>query len=193
MGGAATSLMVQDPNRMTADVNLVIDVDQRQITADRLTNVLLTDYPSEFQGINQYGHTIPAYIYRRYNLRRPGTMFQLVELEVFDAQSWPQRPQYNLQTATRTTMTINGQVVNFFSPEWILREKILSQYQRQGTQKEPTDHWDIVNLIPRAALGSPDLDFSQSQQLETALENFVQKRPDLTQALKAKIRAPNVF
>lgn len=111
-------------------MNLVIDVDQRQITADRLTNVLLTSFPSEFQGINQYGHTIPAYIYRRYNFRRPGTKFQLVELEVFDAQSWPQRPQYNLQTATRTTRIINGQVVNFFSPEWILREKILSQYQR---------------------------------------------------------------
>lgn len=112
-----------------------------------------------------------------------------MELEVFDAASWPQRPQCNLHTATRITRTINGQIVGSFSAEW----KILSQYEREGGNKEQNDRRDFANLIPLTAPGSPDLDFSQSQQLETALANFVQKRPGLTQALKARIRSPNVF
>lgn len=41
MGGAATCLLAQDPTRSTEDVDLVIHVDQRMITADRLTSQLL--------------------------------------------------------------------------------------------------------------------------------------------------------
>lgn len=88
MGGAAVCLLTHDPNRRTEDVDLVIHVDQRQITADRLTTQLLTSFPSDFGPINQFGHIIPAY-----RLRLPGGKEQLVELEVFDYQSWPQRPQ----------------------------------------------------------------------------------------------------
>ena len=102
---------------------------------------LLTSFPSDFGPVNQFGHIIPAY-----RLRFPGGKEQLVELEVFDHQSWPQRPQYNLQTASRRTLNINGYPVKTFSPEWILREKILSQYQRQGP-KAQTDIRDVERLI----------------------------------------------
>nr|5UVD_A Chain A, Nucleotidyltransferase-like protein [Paracoccidioides brasiliensis Pb18] len=188
MGGAATCLLSGDPNRRTEDVDLVIHVDHRKITADNLTTQLLKSFPSDFEGVSQFGHTIPAY-----KLRRPGGTVQLVELEVFDYQSWPQRPQYDLQTATRTTLNINGQKVKLFSPEWILREKILSQYQRQGSRKEGTDIRDIISMIPLAVPGKPELNFNQSQELQTALANLVQKRPDLSSALKAKIKCSAVF
>jgi hypothetical protein len=59
MGGAAVSLLANDPAR-TEDVDLVIRVDQRMITADRLTTQLIT-FPSDFVPIGQSGHTIPAY------------------------------------------------------------------------------------------------------------------------------------
>jgi hypothetical protein len=88
------------------------------ITADCLTTRLITSYPAEFAPVTQFGHTIPAYKLDD----------QLVELEVFDHQSWPQRPQYNIQTATRPTISVNGYPVKTFGPEWILREKILSQH-----------------------------------------------------------------
>lgn len=104
-------------------MDLVIHVDQRQITADRLTTQLLTSLPSDFGSVSQFGHIIPAY-----RLRLPGGKEQLVELEVLDYQSWPHRPQYDLRTASRRTLTVNGYPVKTFSPEWILREKILSQY-----------------------------------------------------------------
>ncbi|BDD61077.1 hypothetical protein MAP00_006152 [Monascus purpureus] len=67
MGGAAVCLLTHDPNRRTEDVDLVIHVDQRQITADRLTTQLLTSFPSDFGPVNQFGHIIPAY-----RLRLPG-------------------------------------------------------------------------------------------------------------------------
>ncbi|KMW68775.1 antigen, variant [Blastomyces gilchristii SLH14081] len=158
------------------------------ITADRLTTQLLTSFPTDFEGVSQFRHTIPAY-----KLRRPGGAAQLVELEVFDFQSWPQRPQYNIQAATRKTLNINGRAVKFFGAEWILREKILSQYQRQGSPKEGTDIRDITNMIPLAVPGRPELDFNQSQELQTALANLVQKRPALVQSLKAKVKCTAVF
>jgi hypothetical protein len=188
MGGAATCLLSADPGRRTEDVDLVIHVDHRMITADRLTTQLLTSFPSDFQGISQFGHTIPAY-----KLRKHGGGSQLVDLEVFDYQSWPQRPQYNIRAATRKTLNINGHEVKFFSPEWIMREKILSQYQRQGSPKEAIDIRDISNMLSLVVSGKPELNFNQSQELQTALANLVQKRPNLAQALKAKIKCSTVF
>ncbi|PYH75350.1 hypothetical protein BO82DRAFT_36586 [Aspergillus uvarum CBS 121591] len=188
MGGAATCLLSPDPSRRTQDVDLVIHVDHRKITADRLTSTLLTSFSAEFEGVNQFGHVIPAY-----RLHRPGAATQLVELEVFDYSSWPQRPQYNLSTATRKMLRINDQVVKLFSPEWILREKILSQYQRQGSAKEANDIRDIITMIPLTTPGIPELDFNENQECQMALGNLLQKRPALVQTLKAKIKCRTIF
>ncbi|GKZ75182.1 hypothetical protein AnigIFM63309_003792 [Aspergillus niger] len=176
------------PSRRTEDVDLVVHVDDRMITADLLTTKLLTSFPSEFEGVNQFGHTIPAY-----RLCRLGEAAQLVELEVFDYKSWPQRPQYNIRAATRKTLNINGQRVKVFGPEWILREKILSQYQRQGSPKEATDIRDIISMIPLAVPGRPELDFNRNQESQNALANLLQKRPALAHALKAKIKCSSIF
>ena len=91
-----------DVSRMTEDVDIVVHVDDRNITADHLTTLLLQQYPLVFDPIDQYGHKIPAY--------RLGSNEDeiLVELEVFDQAAGPQRPQYNLTTATRTLRTIDG-------------------------------------------------------------------------------------
>lgn len=129
-------------------MDLVIHVDQHQITADRLNTQLPTSFPSDFGPVNQFGHIIPAY-----RLRLPGGKEQLVELEVSDYQSWPQRPQYNLQTASRMILTINGHPVKTFSADWILREKILSQYQRQGP-KAQTEIRHVERLVIFAVPGT---------------------------------------
>jgi len=188
MGGAAVCLLAQDPARRTEDVDLVIDVDQRMITADRLSTQLLTLYPSEFSPVNQYGCMVPAY-----KLSTPDGGFLPVEIEIFDHQSWPNRPQYNMQTASRRTINVNGHVVNTFSPEWILREKILSQHQRQGSPKEATDIRDVVSMLRRVTPGKPELNFDHDQNLKNALSNLLQKRPALGQRLKEKISCTAVF
>jgi hypothetical protein len=89
MGGAAVFLLDPSQPRATEDVDLVIHADSRQITGDRLTSELTTRYADEFTPISQYGHTIPAY---RLNDESNDDEPILVQLEIFDAQTWPQRP-----------------------------------------------------------------------------------------------------
>ncbi|PGG95093.1 hypothetical protein AJ79_10267 [Helicocarpus griseus UAMH5409] len=137
MGGAATCLMVSDPARLTEDVDMVIHVDHRMIAAERLTTELLTKYPFKFAPVDQFGHTIPGY-----RLALPG-----------GASRMP----------VDGTVNINGRPVKMFGPEWIPREKILAQHERQGGLKEATDIRDVANLIPFAVAGKPELNFSNDQ------------------------------
>jgi hypothetical protein len=188
MGGAAVCLLAYDPARRTEDVDFVIQVDQRMITADRLTTLLITSYPSHFDPIDQYGHTILGY-----KLSIPGGGSLLVQLEVFDYQSWPQRPQYNIHNAGRRILNVDGHAVKVFSPEWILREKILSQYQRQGSTREETDILDLTSVLPLVMPGKPELNFDGDQNLKNALANLLQKRPALAQRLKEKVNCTAVF
>ncbi|OQE18008.1 hypothetical protein PENSTE_c019G06069 [Penicillium steckii] len=67
MDGAAVNFLNLNHPRLTEDIDLVIHVDNRQITADCLTTLLLHSFPADFEGANQYGHAIPAY-----KLQRPG-------------------------------------------------------------------------------------------------------------------------
>lgn len=154
MGGAAFCLTVNNPNRITEDVDLAIQVDQRMITADRLTTELLTKYLSKFAPVDLFSHTIPGY-----RLLLPVGITRVVVLELFDFYSWPQPPTIHLQTASRRTLTINGYPVKIFSPEWTLREKILAQYERQGSVKQATDIFDLMSIMPFAIPGKPEMNF----------------------------------
>ncbi|KGO45942.1 Protein of unknown function DUF1814 [Penicillium expansum] len=187
MGGAAVCLTAPDPSRRTEDVDLVIHVDQRAITADLLTQRLMNSFPSDFGPVSQFGHVIPAY-----KLRLPEGSIQLVEVEIFDFPSWPNRPQYNLQTATRVTKTVNGYSVKMFSAEWLTREKLLSQYQRQGV-KHATDIEDLSRLMRYCMPQKPELNFDQDQQLQLALSRLLEERPRLRNGLRRVIKCREIF
>ncbi|KAJ5680177.1 hypothetical protein N7536_011316 [Penicillium majusculum] len=165
MGGAAVCLMAPDPQRATEDVDLVIRVDHRSITADLLTNKLLISFPSDFAPVSQFGHNIPGY-----KLRLPGGVVRLVELEVFDHQSWPNRPH----------------------AEWIIREKIRSQYQRHGA-KQAVDPQDVENLLSYAIPGKSELNFDDDQELQDALATLLKRKPKLRSDLKEVIQCQAVF
>lgn len=107
--------------------------------------------------------------------------------------AWPHRPQYNLTTATRTLRTIDGQTVKLFSPEWLFREKILAQHQRQGSAKEGTDTRDLVHLIPVLRPGLQELDFDGDDTLSEALCNLLAKRPALKARLSGKVKCVGVY
>ncbi|KAJ5801551.1 uncharacterized protein N7518_003619 [Penicillium psychrosexuale] len=187
MGGAGVCLMAPDPQRATEDIDMVIQVDHRSITADLLTGILLKSFPSDFGPINQFGHTIPGF-----KLQLPGDVVRLIELEIFDYASWPNRPQYDLQSATRVTQNINGYPVKIFSAEWIIREKILSQYQRQGA-KQAVDLQDVENLLSYAIPGKPELDFDHDQELQDALATFLQRKPKLRSDLEEVIKCQAIL
>jgi hypothetical protein len=129
-------------------------------------------------------------------LTLPGGTLHLVDLEVFDQQSWPQRPQYDLQTTTVMTMLVNERQAKIFNPAWLLREKILAQHERQGSAKEQTDIMDLRSLVIFVFWGQPELNFDNGplkNDLENALISLLQKRPDLRQPLRRKIKCTAVF
>ncbi|CAG8908915.1 unnamed protein product [Penicillium egyptiacum] len=187
MGGAAVCIMAPSPLRATEDVDLVIHVDHRSITAELLTRKLLTSFPSDFGPVSQFGHVIPGY-----KLRLPGGGERLVELEVFDQVAWPHRPQYDLETATRATKTINGYPVKLFSTEWTIREKILSHYQRHGA-KQAVDIQDVISLLPYGVPGTPELNFDNNQKLQSALTAMLKIRPNLRSDLSEIIKCRAIF
>jgi hypothetical protein len=187
MGGAAVCLTAPDPTRATEDVDLVIQVDNRAITADLLTERLLHTFPSDFGPIDQYGHIIPGY-----KLRLPQGAIKLVELEIFDYGSWPDRPQYNLQGAARVTKTVAGYPVKVFSPEWLTREKILSQYQRRGIKHE-IDVQDVARLMRYCSISKPELNFDGDDTLPTALARILEERPRLRSGLRRIIKCKEIF
>lgn len=117
----------------------------------------------------------------------------MVHLDILDHQTWPQRPQYNIGTAGRKAITINGRVVKTFSPEWILREKILSKHECDGSIKEATDIRDVTNMLLLVIPGKPELNFDDDQKLKNALSRLLQKRPALEQRLQQKINCTAVF
>ncbi|KAJ5714163.1 uncharacterized protein N7483_011344 [Penicillium malachiteum] len=179
MGGAAVCLIASTPERATQDVDMVVHVDHQSITADKLTEKLITTFPGDFQQILQLGHPIPGY-----KLNLPPM--------VFDQASWPQRRQYNLKKASRLTRVVKGRPVKFFSAEWIMREKILSRYQRQGF-KSQIDLQDVVNLLRYARPGLPELDFDSDQELQAALTSLLEEMPALRSRLSGTIKCKVVF
>jgi hypothetical protein len=155
---------------------------------DGITFITQYSHPSRFVPVSQYGHIIPGY-----KLVNPEGATRVVQLEVFHYQSWPQHPRYNLENAQLRQINVGAQMVKTFSIEWLLREKILSQYQRQGTPKEQVDLRDLTSLLPLASPGRPELNFNGNQNLTTALANLVQKGHALRQNLKNKINWTAVF
>ncbi|KAI9652310.1 MAG: hypothetical protein M1829_001681, partial [Trizodia sp. TS-e1964] len=156
--------------RGTMDIDLVIQVDKnRLVDADTISQTLYTKHPQQFAKKDiGYGVFVPA-------VRIIGDNGQnkLVEVEIFDFESWRNRPQYDLSRPDndRVTLPVNDTAVAVLSPRWLLREKILSQYQRQGNRKEISDIEDITTLL--RLVPAKCLSFS-SAELIAALRNLLE-------------------
>jgi hypothetical protein len=114
-------------------------------------------------------------------------------MEIFDRQSWPQRPQYDLTKATRITLTLEGQSVKFFSPEWIFREKILSQHGREGSHKGLQDVGDVIEMLRLARPGVPEMNFNGQEETIEALKSFLRKRPQARSLIAEKVKCDAVL
>ena len=136
---------------------------------------------------SQYGHIMPAY---RLTI---GEVERHVEMEIFDLPSWPQRPQYDLTKATRITLTLQGQSVKFFSPEWIFREKVLSQHGREGSLKGLQDVGDVIEMLRIARPSAPEMDFNGREEMIEALQSFLHKRPEARSLAAEKVKCDAVL
>ncbi|KAF2254930.1 hypothetical protein BU26DRAFT_148116 [Trematosphaeria pertusa] len=149
IGGAGCSLIFvqyQKPYRGTRDIDVVIQADPaRGIDADRISQMLYTNHSQQFVKKDAGdGVFLPAV-----RITEDNGHEELVEIEIFDFQNWSNRPQYDLSRPDndRINLTVEQATVAVLSPRWLLREKILSQHQRQGNPKEQTDLSDIRILL----------------------------------------------
>ena len=190
-GGAAIALILDQNNdqfRITRDIDLIVQPDSsRNIDAEYVSVRLLQKYPSKFEAVDCYGVKVSA----ARITRDDGTQI-LVEVEMFDIQAWPDRKQYDLNKAqnSRVQVPIGEKTAYVLSPVWLLRDKIITQHKRAGSQKEKTDLQDVrslVGYVDRRAL------VMKSEEEIEALQALLTKRPEWTESLEGAIECPEVF
>jgi len=192
IGGAGCSLLFYQHDqryRGTLDVDVVIQADPaRQIDANRISEILYTKHSQYFVKKDVgYGVSVPAA-----RITGEDGQLRLVEVEIFDFTSWPNRPQYDLSKPDndRVTLNVEQSMVAVLSPRWLLREKILSQHQRQGNPKAQSDRNDVTVLL--GLVEAKCLTFDSQEQID-ALSAFLAARPDQRDRLEAAIECPQVF
>ncbi|KAM0424922.1 hypothetical protein ACHAPT_009978 [Fusarium lateritium] len=186
-GGAASTIIRMQfglPQRTTNDIDLVVQP-VGEVTAHSISAWLLENFPGEFVAKMQYGVTTPALIFQGHD----GSVTH-VEIEMFDYHTWPNRPQYNLDDPDNdcTIITINGVDVPVFSARWLLREKIRTAFERQGSTKERSDLKDACDLLQAVEANCIDLTGS-----EEAVQHFMDRRPQHSEMLGLKVMCPAVL
>lgn len=132
------------PPRITDDIDLVVQPTSL-INAESISAWLLSTYPTDFKAKMVHGVPVPTLLFRRSD----GSIKQ-VEIEIFDVDDWPQRPQYNLDNPDNdiTVIDMSGIQTPVFSARWLFREKVVTAFERQGSRKEETDLDDARDLLP---------------------------------------------
>ncbi|KXJ85679.1 hypothetical protein Micbo1qcDRAFT_110055, partial [Microdochium bolleyi] len=188
-GGAANSLFLQSTGavpRVTEDIDLVVQPADG-ITAEFVAKWLYTKFPEQFGFKLVYGCEIPVL-----HLTRKDKPTKDVEIEIFDVEMWPQRPQYDLSNSNNEVITLHfsGQRVNVFSGHWQLREKIVTAYERQHQQKHETDVADVESLLGVLPPSSNIIDLSTYAE---AVQFVVDKLPQHRTALEFLVYCPAVL
>lgn len=192
MGGSAvicTLLYYQVPTtRTTSDLDIVIKPNDRFPDAARLSNHLITHYPDHIGFNLKYGVQIPFVKLSSIT----------ADVEIFDAATWPTRPQYNFDLANngRSSLALSGisTPVPAFDANWLLREKILTLVQRGSTPAATRDRADIAALL---TLFTPErkvvLMPGTHDEYIAALRTIYNDNPNLRETLIAKIDCQSAF
>ncbi|CAK7267516.1 hypothetical protein SEPCBS57363_002629 [Sporothrix epigloea] len=167
--------------RITEDIDLVVRP-TAGVTAESTSAKLLHDFPDAFVAKVVYGVSIPSLI-----VQRDDGSVKHVEIEMFDVQAWPHRPQYDLDNPDNdvTVIPVSGVGVPVFSARWLLREKIVTALGRKGSKKEETDVDDACALLEIVDAGSVNLGDHPE-----AVQHFLDRRPDKQSLLQLKVVCP---
>lgn len=143
----------------------------------------------------QYGVPIPAIRLIRDQSDTPDSKPEalIIEIELFDVLAWPRRPQYNLSDNAnnpREVLQVGDTTVYVMSVAWLLRERITSQAQREGSKKEHSDIWDVDSLAVIA--GDHEL-VCDSEEFVGVLRRLLEKKPGLREKLSRVIKCSSVF
>ncbi|KAK2591470.1 hypothetical protein QQS21_010846 [Conoideocrella luteorostrata] len=180
-GGAASMVVCMQHGledvRSTEDIDLVVQP-AGDITAESISTWLLQNYPNDFVAKITYGVSIPSLAFRRSN----GSI-TYIEIEMFESM-------FGLKDLNNEVVMIDvsGVQVPVFSARWLLREKIITAFERRGSKKERTDVEDACNLLEAVKSDSVDL-----TNREDAVRHLLAKRPDIRQSLEVKVICPAVL
>ncbi|OXV07299.1 hypothetical protein Egran_04936 [Elaphomyces granulatus] len=171
MGGAGVALLASYHGqllRSTSDIDLVVETD-----AYSVSQTLISQHSGLFG-------------------KMKGDEEVLVDVEIFDYNTWRVRPSYDLANPQNVRISVPlGKIsVTIFEPRWLLQEKIRVQYERAGSRKETTDLDDIaflVKLVPTKSLV-----FREQEQIDS-LQSLVEKRPELKSKLEEVIDCDQIF
>lgn len=182
-GGAAIALLNSHhglDTRTTEDIDVVVRPNE-DADAESISKWLYETFPTVFGNKTVYGHSVPTV--------RLSARVQ-VDIEMFDVQAWPNRTQYDLSNADneRVIITVDGVDIPIFGPRWQLREKIVTAYERQGSNKERTDLDDAAGLLDLVEDRSVDL-----SHYPAAANHILNRRPGLKGRLQLKIYCPEVL
>ncbi|KAK7432396.1 hypothetical protein QQZ08_000958 [Neonectria magnoliae] len=186
-GGAAALLLrihYDLPLRLTEDIDLVVQP-TGTVTAESISAWLLKAFPTTFIATTVYGVDIPTLAFQR-----PDGSFKYVEIEMFDVDTWPSRPQYDLENPDNdvTLIPVHGVDVPVFSARWLLREKIVTAFERQESLKGRTDLDDACALLKAVEMNVVDL-----TNHEDAVRHIHTVRPEAQEELELKVICPSVL
>lgn len=186
-GGAATMLTRMEYGlgvRSTEDIDLVVQP-RGDMNAETIAPYLFQHHPTVFAPRILFGTSIPTLAF----IRADETIIY-IDIEIFDILGWPQRPQYNLDDPDNDTTIISvaGVDIPVFSLRWLLREKIVTAFDRKGSRKEQTDINDANALLEIIAPNTLDL-----TNHENATRYIYVNYPNLRRMLELKVICRNVL
>jgi len=179
IGGAACSALGSP--RVTEDIDLVVGViSSSDMSAEKLNELLLNTPGFVPLDMDNVGYFIPG-------IDIDGQ--RKFPVEIFDAASWPMRPQYGeVFTEHRSVTLPDGTSVKVFSPAWLLREKIQATYERE--KKTESDLFDIkflCGVIRPEEYQQGVLDLRNAPQFQDAFRAFV-SRTDIDDSIRELIQ-----
>ncbi|KAM6524646.1 hypothetical protein FALCPG4_010254 [Fusarium falciforme] len=136
------------------------------MTAESISHWLLENFPTTFVAKEQFGVITPAITIQRHD------------------------GSYNLDDPDNdvTVISVNGVDVPTFSACWLLREKIVTAFERRGTRKEETDLDDISILLETVDVNGLDL-----TDREDAVQHAVTQLSESFELLCLKVICPGVL
>ncbi|KAI1748937.1 hypothetical protein F4782DRAFT_533900 [Xylaria castorea] len=136
------------------------------ISAETVSQWLLEIKPTAFAEKTLYGVSMPALI-----LVKDDKSTVYVDIEIFDI-----------------TLVVQNVPVRIFAASWQLREKIVTAYEQQGSQKMETDLADAEALLDTVDYNA--LDMSQHRD---AVLHMLTQRPRNRELFQVKISCPVVL
>lgn len=191
IGDAAVSLVVQAllsaACRGAENIGLIVQPDlKRDISANTITQSLLSRFPIHFIPVNENGDMKLTVRVARGNAASE----MLIGLEILEAQTAIQR--YNLDNesqARRIKIPVNSSFVTVLSPSWLLMDAIIRWYQNQIQPDGFKDLTEVICLL--GAVPDKEIVFEEDD-FAVAVRAFTQRYPNLREDLEEKIEFPKI-